>query len=198
MIVYHGGIDVIEKPDINHSYRPLDFGKGFYITTVKEQAEKWAKRKADIFDKDVAVVNCDEMKDHIISAIKDYFKLQLGRPEILNRIGDNFVVFDFIREDVAQLILNSQLEKIVANIQTAKGITITISSEVKDILIQKSFGNLENGGRGIGNIVEKMFINPLARFIFDEKIKEGTELNVTNIEENNGVSTIKCEVKSID
>ncbi len=24
MIVYHGGIDVIEKPDINHSYRPLD------------------------------------------------------------------------------------------------------------------------------------------------------------------------------
>jgi hypothetical protein len=25
MIVYHGGIDVIKKPDINHSYRPLDF-----------------------------------------------------------------------------------------------------------------------------------------------------------------------------
>ena len=48
MIVYHGGIDVIKKPDINHSYRPLDFGKGFYITTVKEQAEKWARRKADI------------------------------------------------------------------------------------------------------------------------------------------------------
>ena len=46
MIVYHGGIDVIKEPDINHSYRPLDFGKGFYITTVKEQAEKWAKRKA--------------------------------------------------------------------------------------------------------------------------------------------------------
>ena len=63
MIVYHGGIEVIEKPDINHSYRPLDFGKGFYITTVKEQAEKWAKRKADIFNKEAAVVNCYEMKD---------------------------------------------------------------------------------------------------------------------------------------
>ena len=25
MIVYHGGIDVIKKPDINHSYRTLDF-----------------------------------------------------------------------------------------------------------------------------------------------------------------------------
>ena len=62
MIVYHGGIDVIEKPDINHSYRPLDFGKGFYITTVKEQAEKWARRKADIFNKEVSIVNCYELK----------------------------------------------------------------------------------------------------------------------------------------
>ena len=25
MIVYHGSIIVVDKPDINHSYRPLDF-----------------------------------------------------------------------------------------------------------------------------------------------------------------------------
>ena len=29
-------------------------------------------------------------------AIGDYFKLKLSRPEILNRIGDNIVVFSFI------------------------------------------------------------------------------------------------------
>lgn len=28
MIVYHGSIQCVEKPDILHSYRPLDFGKG--------------------------------------------------------------------------------------------------------------------------------------------------------------------------
>ena len=28
MIVYHGGIEVIENPDVLHSFRPLDFGKG--------------------------------------------------------------------------------------------------------------------------------------------------------------------------
>ena len=53
-----------------------------------------------------------EMKEKILSAIQDYFKLELGRPEILNRIGDNIVVFDYIREDVAILILQQQLEKI--------------------------------------------------------------------------------------
>ena len=46
MIVYHGSIEPVEKPDVLHSHRPLDFGRGFYVTTVKEQAERWAKRKA--------------------------------------------------------------------------------------------------------------------------------------------------------
>ena len=48
MIVYHGSIDIVEKPDTLHSYRTLDFGKGFYVTTNKAQSEVWAKRKAVI------------------------------------------------------------------------------------------------------------------------------------------------------
>ncbi|MDI9101550.1 AAA family ATPase, partial [Pseudomonas aeruginosa] len=34
--------------------------------------------------------------------IERYFKLVLNRPEILNRIGENIIVFDFIRADVAE------------------------------------------------------------------------------------------------
>ena len=48
MIVYHGSIVEVVKPEVNRSYRNLDFGQGFYVTTVKEQAERWAKRKADL------------------------------------------------------------------------------------------------------------------------------------------------------
>ena len=29
MIVYHGTTEIVKNPDINHSYRQLDFGKGF-------------------------------------------------------------------------------------------------------------------------------------------------------------------------
>lgn len=39
MIVYHGSNMIINHPDVYHSYRNLDFGRGFYVTTVKEQAE---------------------------------------------------------------------------------------------------------------------------------------------------------------
>lgn len=48
MIVYHGSNVVVDKPDVEHSFRPLDFGKGFYVTTVREQAVRWAHRKIDI------------------------------------------------------------------------------------------------------------------------------------------------------
>ena len=46
VIVYHGSCDVVRTPDIKHSYRNLDFGKGFYVTTVREQAERLTRRKA--------------------------------------------------------------------------------------------------------------------------------------------------------
>ncbi len=36
------------QPDVLHSYRALDFGKGFYVTSVLEQAERWARRKAGL------------------------------------------------------------------------------------------------------------------------------------------------------
>ncbi len=45
MQLYHGSIEIIEKPKILDQQRLLDFGKGFYTTTNKEQAERWAAIK---------------------------------------------------------------------------------------------------------------------------------------------------------
>lgn len=45
MIVYHGSTQTIETPDAEHSKRYLDFGKAFYVTSYRVQAERWAKRK---------------------------------------------------------------------------------------------------------------------------------------------------------
>ena len=48
MKVYHGSEMIIKHPNTLHSHRALDFGSGFYVTTVREQAERWALRKADL------------------------------------------------------------------------------------------------------------------------------------------------------
>lgn len=64
MIVYHGSTDIVKCPDVNHSYRSLDFGKGFYVTSVREQSERWARRKASILGKNKAIINIYQMNDN--------------------------------------------------------------------------------------------------------------------------------------
>ena len=44
MTVYHASNFIIESPDIYHSRDFLDFGKGFYLTSLIEQAKKYAQR----------------------------------------------------------------------------------------------------------------------------------------------------------
>jgi hypothetical protein len=44
MILYHGSKTAIEKPDLSFSRLRTDFGRGFYLTPLKEQAVSWAKR----------------------------------------------------------------------------------------------------------------------------------------------------------
>lgn len=53
MIIYHGSNIIIKEPKVIKSNRALDFGIGFYGTTFKEQAEKWATRKCTNFNGEI-------------------------------------------------------------------------------------------------------------------------------------------------
>ena len=48
MIVYHGTTLKLTVPQIIRSEIGRDFGFAFYTTDIKEQAERWAVRKAKI------------------------------------------------------------------------------------------------------------------------------------------------------
>lgn len=45
MKIYHGSIEVVERPEIRESNRTLDYGQGFYTTSSYEQAEAWVRRR---------------------------------------------------------------------------------------------------------------------------------------------------------
>lgn len=126
-------------------------------------------------------MNYTEVRTRVRNAIEEYFKLELGRPEILNRIGENIVVFDYIREDVAAQILDSQIEKISENLGAEKKIKLVISKEARSQLLTAAVANLSNGGRGIGNIVESMLIDPLSRYMFDNKIFDNATIEIRQI-----------------
>ena len=44
MKLYHTSNIEIPNPDTIHSREHLDFGRGFYLTSLREQAEKYAQR----------------------------------------------------------------------------------------------------------------------------------------------------------
>ena len=44
MLIYHASDVIVDKPDTIHSRTNLDFGKGFYATVIREQAERYALR----------------------------------------------------------------------------------------------------------------------------------------------------------
>lgn len=137
----------------------------------------------------------DEVQKSVRKGIEDYFKLQLGRPEILNRIGENIVVFDFIREDVADEILKSQVNKIITNLRGEKKIDLSLSETAKATLRAKAVANLDNGGRGIGNIVESLLINPLSRYLFDHEIFEDRTVVIEQINGEVQPYSLICSVR---
>lgn len=123
----------------------------------------------------------EEIQEQIMKAVKEFFLIELGRPEILNRIGNNFIVFDYIRPPVASVILDSQIKRIGENLLQNKRIQLQLSSGARETLYNKALKNLENGGRGIGNIVEKYLINPLSRYIFDHQVEGNSRLVVDEL-----------------
>lgn len=162
------------------------FTSNLGIYGVNEHGERYLNVTADL--------PYQEVQQKVRKGIEDYFKMQLGRPEILNRIGENIVVFDFIREEVADEILQSQIQKIIGRLKSDKNITLTLSDEAVDTLRQNAIANLENGGRGIGNIVENLLINPLSRYLFDHELFADCELRIQAIDTSEFPCSIRCGI----
>lgn len=44
MRLYHSSNMIVGQPDVQHSRNYLDFGRGFYLTSIREQAVRYAQR----------------------------------------------------------------------------------------------------------------------------------------------------------
>lgn len=69
MILYHGGLEVISRPEIRRPNRTLDYGAGFYTTTSYEQAEKWVLRHKGEDGIACGFVNVYEFDDSIMQKL---------------------------------------------------------------------------------------------------------------------------------
>jgi len=133
----------------------------------------------------------DVVEQKVREEIVNYFKLQLSRPEILNRIGENIVVFDFIRHEVAEQIFDKMIANIFESLADRQKILVSMPEDVKAGLLERCLRDLSNGGRGVGNQLEAWLINPLGRALFDQKIPEGAKVAIQAIELVDSVPTVR-------
>lgn len=116
----------------------------------------------------------EQIRTSIMEAIENHFNMRLGRPEILNRIGKNIIVFDFIRPEVAEAIFQKMLGNVLAKLQDEHHMELTFSAEAREELARQCCGDLSMGGRGIGNAMEEFFLNPLSRALFEMDARAGS------------------------
>ena len=88
--LYHGSNTVIEEIDLAKGRPNKDFGRGFYVTTIQEQAEKMARRVARIYGGEpyVTVFELDE--------------------ELIEKAGLSVRVFNHPSKDWALFVINNR------------------------------------------------------------------------------------------
>ena len=123
----------------------------------------------------------DTVKARVRGEIETHFKVVLNRPEILNRIGENIIVFDFIRQEIAEQIFDHMITTLLADVK-ATGIAVTLGLAARAKLRTLCLADLSNGGRGIRNQVEAHLVNPLSRGLFDRGAKAGDSFDVMDVD----------------
>ena len=123
----------------------------------------------------------DDVQEKVKNEIERHFKFVLNRPEILNRIGENIIVFDFIRPDVAEQIFQQMIDGVIEDLQT-QGVILSFTPEALQSLKKIALADLSNGGRGIRNQIEAHLLNPLARELFKLNPQAGQALEVTQLQ----------------
>jgi len=138
----------------------------------------------------------DEIRTGVMEAVSAYFTYQISRPEILNRIGENVVVFDFIRSEVAREIFKKMLQNVLYTLGDQYRISVGFEPEAVQQLFDVCCDDLAMGGRGIGNRLEEVFINPLSRLMFQLEARDGDRLLIRQLEQKEGTWSLTASKTS--
>lgn len=113
-------------------------------------------------------MNPKEVKKQFVEKVQKHFIEELGRPELLNRIGDNIVAFNFIDDPaVFTKIAKLKFKTIEDFVVERYGAKIVFENEDEVFASIGKRAGKQNGGRGLLNVMETVIINPLSEFIFE-------------------------------
>ncbi len=127
------------------------------------------------------------VREHFTERVRNYFMQPkphgLGRPELLNRFGDNILVFDVLRPDYIRAICRKFLAALANAARDRQRLTIEFPAGGVEAMIEALMRgdpkNLRMGGRQVRTLLEARVLKPLNRHVFEQQVRAGATLSVT-------------------
>ena len=103
-------------------------------------------------------------------------------------------MFGFITPEIGAQIFDGMLANVVDRVRDEHKIDLAIADAVRSSLREMCIRDLANGGRGIGNQLESLFVNPLSRALFGLALEGRVGVTVTALaEDENRIVTVTLE-----
>lgn len=117
---------------------------------------------------------------HFREKVSEHFIQTLKRPEILNRFGDNILVFDLLRPQFVKAIGQKFLKNLRESALDKRALRIQIDDSVLG-LVEREMSkpeNIKNGGRRIRTLLEDKLEKRLNRWIFENEPAPNTDVKI--------------------
>jgi ATP-dependent Clp protease ATP-binding subunit ClpC len=165
-------LQVFEEGRLTDSFgRKVDFKNTIIIMTSNVGAELIRKSGSLGFKEQKEEGTYQDMKEKLLESVKHAFK-----PEFLNRIDDIIVFRQLAKEDLSQII-DIEIGYVIQRLKDQK-ISLEVSKEAKDLLIEKGFDPVF-GARPLKRTIQRFLEDSLAGEIISKKYKEGSIIKVT-------------------
>jgi len=164
-------LQVLEDGHLTDAYgRRVSFKNTVLIMTSNLGAREIKKGVSLGFQKGDAQQDFENMKDKVLSELKRTFN-----PEFLNRI-DEVVVFRSLGRPEMGQIVEILIGRLAARL-AERNITIKLSDEAKELLMEKGF-DPAYGARPLKRTIQRMVEDPLSEEILKGAIKDGDTVEI--------------------
>jgi len=168
--VLHMLLQILEEGKLTDSLgRRIDFRNTIIIMTSNVGAEFINRSSALGFAADSTAAMVKE-NDRLLAVAKKFFK-----PEFLNRL-DDVIVFRKLERNDLLAVIKLEVSAVVERLKS-KNITLKITNEVLDFLLDKGF-EPEYGARPLRRAVERYLEDPLADELLKGALQKSSKITV--------------------
>ena len=180
MIVYHGSYTKIERIDLSKCRPTTDFGQGFYVTKIKEQAESWAKIRSMRYGHQGIITEFDfigiEASKHIgnVKTFEDYneewLDFVVANRSTKERSHEYDIVEGPVADDKIATKVNDYIAALIEKKQFLTDLTHTQPNHQICFCTQRSLLALKSLDKNISNAYYK--IREISKHVIEQLVSQ--------------------------